>query len=82
MNQYNPLSYFVDEIFLIDIFTLHKPKTGYIDAQGVYKELLKDNGDGADPIIFQGKLLQAVNNPEFTYSIVENSQFLNNDAEK
>jgi hypothetical protein len=35
---------------------MHKPKTGFIDVQGVYKELLKDNGDGADPIIFQGKL--------------------------
>ena len=64
------------------LLPIYKPKTGFIDVQGVYKELLKDNGDGADPIIFQGKLFQAVNNPEFTYSIVENSQFLNNNAEK
>jgi hypothetical protein len=51
------LNYFVDEIFLVNIFTLHKPKTGYIDVQGVYKKLFKDNGDDTDPIMFQGQLV-------------------------
>jgi hypothetical protein len=51
------LSYLVDETFLTDIFTIYKPLTGYIDVQGVYKELIKDNGDDADPIIFQRQLI-------------------------
>lgn len=54
MTQYNTLSYFADDTFLTNIFTLYKPKTGYIDTQGVYKEFLKDNGDDTDPIKFQG----------------------------
>ena len=73
MTQYNPLNYFVDEIFLVNIFTFHKPKTGYIDVQGVYKKLFKDNGDDTDPIMFQGQLVQALNNTDFTYSTVQNS---------
>jgi len=51
------LNNFVDEIFLVNIFSLYKPKSGYIDVQGVFKELLKDNGDDTDPIIFQGQLV-------------------------
>jgi hypothetical protein len=51
------LNNFVDEIFLVNIFSLHKPKSGYIDVQGVYKKLFKDNGDDTDPIVFQGQLV-------------------------
>jgi hypothetical protein len=32
--------------------------------------------------MFQGQILQALKNPEFTYSIVLNSQFLNNNVSK
>jgi hypothetical protein len=51
------LNNFVDEIFLVNIFSLYKPKSGYIDVQGVYKKLFKDNGDDTDPIVFQGQLV-------------------------
>jgi hypothetical protein len=57
MTYYNTLSYLVDETFLTNIFTIHKPLTGYIDVQGVYKELIKINGNDADPIMFQRQLV-------------------------
>ena len=70
---YNPLDYFVDEIFLKNMFKLNKSKSGYINVHGVYKEYLKENGDHTDPIIFQGQVIEGLNNPDFTYSIVKNS---------
>ena len=52
MNQYNTLNSFVDETFLNNLFTQYQPQSGYLDIQGVYKVLVKENDDPTDPIMF------------------------------